>query len=190
MEKVIESHGIWRGLKSTNPEYCLWTYNIYFMYKACLVLTAEYWSLFLNIWKVDISFLRSLFLYSVEISSKFSKLMSGFTTKILSISMVYKSVYDVYSDCYSLSDLSLPMIYSTNWFHVDMRLFRNRWWASVSLNFLPRYEVFWDLIPNRRTTTWNLFVLYNDQKGKKKTTNLPCTAWLFEDLCLLRYFPS
>ena len=168
MEKVIESHGIWRALKSTNPEYCLWTYNIYFMYKACLVLTAEYWSLFLNIWKVDINFLRSLFLYSVEITSKFSKLMSGFTTKILSISMVYKSVYDVYGDCYSLSDLSLPMIYSTNWFHVAMRLFRNRWWATVSLNFLPRYEVFWDLIPNRRTTTWNLFILYNDQKRKKK----------------------
>ena len=24
----------------------------------------------------------------------------------------------------------------------------------------------------------------------EKTTNLPCTAWLFEDFCLLRYFPS
>ena len=136
MEKVIESHGIWRALKSTNPEYCLWTYNIYFMYKACLVLTAEYWSLFLNIWKVDINFLRSPFLYSVEITSKFSKLMSGFTTKILSISMVYKSVYNVYSDCYSLSDWSLPMIFSTNWFHVAMRQFRNRWWASVWICYL------------------------------------------------------
>ena len=162
MEKVIESHGIWRALKSTNPEYCFWTYNIYFIYKACLVLTAEYWSLFLNIWKVDINFLRSPFLYSVEIRSKFSKLMSGFTTKILSISMVYKSVYNVYSDCYSPSDWSLPMIFSTNWFHVAMRQSRNRWWASVSLNLLPHYEVFWDLIPNRRTTTWNLFILYND----------------------------
>ena len=162
MEKVVESHGIWRARKSTNPEYCFWTYNIYFIYKACLVLTAEYWSLFLNIWKVDINFLRSPFLYSVEITSKFSKLMSGFTTKILSISMVYKSVYNVYSDCYSLSDWSLPMIFSTNWFHVAMRQSRNRWWASVSLNLLPHYEVFWDLIPNRRTTTWNLFILYND----------------------------
>ena len=77
----------------------------------------------------------------------------------------------------------------TNWFHVAMHLFRNRWWPSVSLNFLPHYEVFRDLILSRRTTTCNLFILYNDQKGKK-TSNLPCTAWLFEDMCQLRYFPS
>ena len=32
---------------------------------------------------------------------------------------------------------------------------------SVSLMFLPHFEVLCDLLLNRRTATWNLFVLYN-----------------------------
>ena len=56
--------------------------------------------------------------------------------------------------------------------------------ASVSLMFLPHFDIC-DLLLNRRTATWNLFVLYNEQKGT--TTNLPRNAWLF-DLCQLRYF--
>jgi len=36
-------------------------------------------------------------------------------------------------------------------------------WARVSLIFLPHFDVFRDLLLNRRTETWNLFVLYNDE---------------------------
>ena len=34
---------------------------------------------------------------------------------------------------------------------------------SVSLMFLPHFDVLCDLLLNRRTTTWNLFVLYNKE---------------------------
>ena len=65
----------------------------------------------------------------------------------------------------------------TNRFQVALRLFSNRSQRtskcsknkkvaheaqpSVSLMFLPRFDVLCDLILNRRTATWNLFVLYN-----------------------------
>ena len=71
----------------------------------------------------------------------------------------------------------------TNRFHVAVRLFSNRSQmtskcrknkevahepqASVSLLFLPHFDVLCDLLLNRPTETWNLFVLYNDQKRKK-----------------------
>ena len=78
----------------------------------------------------------------------------------------------------------------TNRLQVAVRLFNNRSQmkskcgknkkvahepqASVSLMFLPHFDVFCDLLLNRRTATWNLFVLYNEQKGN--TTNLPRSA--------------
>ena len=34
---------------------------------------------------------------------------------------------------------------------------------SVSLMFLPHFDVLFDLLLNRRTATWNLFVLYNKE---------------------------
>ena len=70
-------------------------------------------------------------------------------------------------------------IYLTNRFHVAMRLFSNRSQMtskcgknkkvaheaqpSVSLMFLPHFDVICDLLLNRRTATWNLFVLYNNK---------------------------
>ena len=42
---------------------------------------------------------------------------------------------------------------------------------SVLLMFLPNFDGFCDLL-NRPTTTWNLFVLYNEQKGKNRQTCL------------------
>ena len=45
----------------------------------------------------------------------------------------------------------------------------NVWWVgrkaqpSVSLMFLPHFHVLCDLLLNRRTATWNLFVLYNKE---------------------------
>ena len=77
-------------------------------------------------------------------------------------------------------------IYLTNRFHVAVRLFSNKSQmtskcgknkkvaASVSLMLLPHFDVFCDLLLNRRTATWNLFALYNEQKGN--TTNLPRSA--------------
>ena len=69
------------------------------------------------------------------------------------------------------------MVYLTNRFHVAVRLFSNRSQMtskcgknkkvaheaqpSVSLMFLPHFDVLCDLLLNRRTATWNLFVLYN-----------------------------
>ena len=95
------------------------------------------------------------------------------------------------------------MVYLTNRSQAAVRLFSNRSQmtskcgknkkvahepqASVSLMFLPHFDVFCDLLLNRRTATWNLFVLYNEQKGN--TTNLPRSAWLF-DLCQFRHFQS
>ena len=75
----------------------------------------------------------------------------------------------------------------TNRFHVAVRLFSNRSQmtskcgknnevahepqASLWLMFLPHFDVLCDLLLNRPTATWNLFVLYNDQKRKKTDTN-------------------
>ena len=69
-----------------------------------------------------------------------------------------------------------------------MHLFSNRWqmtskWGknkkvahevqpSVSLMFLPHFDILCDLLLNRRTATWNLFVLYNKElKYTEKSFN-------------------
>ena len=87
--------------------------------------------------------------------------------------------------------ITLPILlkknYLTNRFHVAVPLFSNRSQmtskcgknnevahepqASVSLMFLPHFDVLCDLLLNRPTATWNLFVLYNDQKRKRTDTN-------------------
>ena len=82
-------------------------------------------------------------------------------------------------------------VYLTNRFHVAVRLFSNRSQMtskcgknkkvaheeqpSVSLMFLPHFDVLCDLLLNRCTATWNLFVLYN-KKIKMHEKN----ALLFE----------
>ena len=38
---------------------------------------------------------------------------------------------------------------------------------SVSLMFLSYFDVLCDLLLTRRTATWNLFVLYNKNRGQK-----------------------
>ena len=42
---------------------------------------------------------------------------------------------------------------------------------SVSLMFLPHFDVLCDLLLKRRTATWNLFVVYN--KKLKHTGKMP-----------------
>ena len=74
------------------------------------------------------------------------------------------------------------MINLTNRFQVAMRLFSNRSpmmskcgknknvahkvQPSVSLMFVLHFDVLCDLLLNRRTATWNLFVLYNKELKK------------------------
>ena len=58
--------------------------------------------------------------------------------------------------------------------------------ASVLLMLLSYFDVLCDLLLHRPTSTWNLFVLYNNQK--RKTTGLPRIAWLYEDMCQLGVF--
>ena len=41
----------------------------------------------------------------------------------------------------------------------------------VSLMFLPHFDVLCDLLLNRPTATWNLFVLYNVRKEKRPIHN-------------------
>ena len=81
----------------------------------------------------------------------------------------------------------ITVVYLTNRLHVAVRLFSNRSQMmskcgkdkkvaheaqpSVSLMFLPHFEVLYDLLLNRRTATWNLFVLYN--KKLKYTGKMP-----------------
>ena len=78
-------------------------------------------------------------------------------------------------------------LYLTNRFHVAVRLFSNRSQMtskcgknkkvaheaqpSVSLMFLPHFDVLCDLLLNRRTATWNLFVLYNKKIRWPKRVN-------------------
>ena len=84
-----------------------------------------------------------------------------------------------------LISLSLSVcwiMYLTNRFQVAVRLFSNRSQMkskcgknkkvaheaqpSVSLMFLPHFDILCDLLLNRRTATWNLFVLYNKELKK------------------------
>ena len=43
--------------------------------------------------------------------------------------------------------------------------------TRVSLMFLLHFDVFCDILLNRPTATWNLFVLYNDQQRKETNTD-------------------
>ena len=86
------------------------------------------------------------------------------------------------------------MISLTNRFQVAVRLFSNRSQMtskcgknkkeahkaqpSVSLMFLPHFDVHCDLLLNRRTATWNLFVLYDKEFKKSSNDDVICTSVL------------
>ena len=46
--------------------------------------------------------------------------------------------------------------------------------ASVSLMFLPYFDVFCDLLLNRRRATWNLYVLNNRGKNGDNDVSYGC----------------
>ena len=73
------------------------------------------------------------------------------------------------------------LLYKTNRFQVAVRLFSNRSQrmskcgknisdtlscaACATFLFLPHFDVIYDLLLNRPTATWNLFVKYREQDG-------------------------
>ena len=81
--------------------------------------------------------------------------------------------------CFAYVDFLAYRAGLTNRFHVAVRLFSNRSQMtskcgknkkvaheaqpSVSLMFLPHFDVLCDLLLNRSTPTWNLLVLYNEK---------------------------
>ena len=89
----------------------------------------------------------------------------------------------VFLNGFKIFDIDQLILHLTNRFHVAVRLFSNRSQmtskcgknnevayepqASVSLMLLPHFDVLCHLLLNRPTATWNLFVLYNDQKIKR-----------------------
>ena len=50
---------------------------------------------------------------------------------------------------------------------------------SVSLMFLPHFDVLCDLLLNRRTATWDLFVLYNKELKKSFNDDVIYTPVLY-----------
>ena len=74
---------------------------------------------------------------------------------------------------------SFSLLYKTNRFHVAVRLFSNRsqktskcgknisdtlgYASCATFLFLPHFHVICDLLLNRRTATWNLFVNCTDK---------------------------
>ena len=91
--------------------------------------------------------------------------------------MCHDCCFSLYCNC-----ILEGIVYLTNRFQVAMCLFSNRSQMmskcgknkkvahkaqpSVSLMFLPHFDVLCDLLLNRRTATWNLFVLYNKELKK------------------------
>ena len=47
---------------------------------------------------------------------------------------------------------------------------------SVSLMFLPHFDVLCDLLLNKRMATWNLFALYNKELKKSFTDDVTCMS--------------
>ena len=65
----------------------------------------------------------------------------------------------------------VAMCLFSNWSQMMSKYGRNKKVArevqpSVSLMFLPHVDLLCDLLLNRRTATWNLFVLYNKELKK------------------------
>ena len=77
-----------------------------------------------------------------------------------------------------VNNITTIIITLTNKFHVAVRLFSNTSQMtskcgknknvapSVSMMFLPQFDVFCDLLLNRRRATWNLFLLHNKLANK------------------------
>ena len=101
-------------------------------------------------------------------------------TKKQRVGEIHRLSLEISRKLQSTGKLSLSLkhfIYLTNRFQVAMHLFSNRSQMtskfvenkkvaheaqlSVSLMFLPHFDVLCDLLLNRHTATWNLFVLYN-----------------------------
>ena len=54
----------------------------------------------------------------------------------------------------------------SNWSRMMSKCGKNK-----EVMFLSHFDVFCDILLNRPTATWNLFVLYNDQQRKETNTD-------------------
>ena len=70
--------------------------------------------------------------------------------------------------------------------------------SCLHLLYLAHFDILCDLLPNRPIATWNLFVLYNDQKIKKTNTHtflIPldltwCYCWALFKSCMLLFISA
>ena len=98
------------------------------------------------------------------------------------------------------------LLYKTNRFHVAVRLFSNRSQRTskcgknisdtlgcascATFLFLPHFDVICDLLLNRRTATWNLFVNYDIKKLYSSSEGLlGKVRFFFPSLFYLVLFP-
>ena len=67
-------------------------------------------------------------------------------------------------------------------------IYRALFFFSVTVMFLPNFDGFCDLL-NRPTAIMES-ICFIQWAERKKKTNLPCTTWLFNDLCQFSHFLS
>ena len=130
--------------------------------------------------RICFTIISDCFLYSYDLNSFFpGRIFQGENRSCLLIG-VYGLTHN--NSMYTLQTASLYNCYLTNRFQVAVLLFSNRSQMtpncgknkkvahkvqpSVSLMFLPHFDILCDLLLNRHTATWNLFVLYNKEFKK------------------------
>ena len=97
------------------------------------------------------------------------------------------------------------LLYKTNRFHVAVLLFSNRsqrtskcgknisdtlaWASCATFLFLPHFDVICDLLLNRRTATWNLFVkyMYDYDYSKMKSIKIICFIGNISSFCRIKW---
>ena len=62
--------------------------------------------------------------------------------------------------------------------------------ATVSLMFLPHFDVLCDVLLHRPTATWNVFVLCDDQKRKKTDTHTCLVPNDCSRICAISHYLS
>ena len=122
--------------------------------------------------------IRIIIITKIIVTNIFEALVSRCIDNIIIIIVLPKFSFFKPTESLQTSVIaSSACVHWTNRFHVAVRLFSNRSQMtskcgknkkvaheaqpSVSLMFLPHFDVLCDLLLNRRTAIWNLFVLSN-----------------------------
>ena len=72
--------------------------------------------------------------------------------------LTYDLLEDRHIDDVIIKTFFNSLLYKTNRFQVAMHLFSNRSQMMSKCGSLPHFDVICDLLLNRHTATWNLFV--------------------------------